>query len=29
MFEPKMKKPAPLDHMIAGMAPQAAPGGGR
>jgi predicted aspartyl protease len=29
MFEPKMKKPAPLDHMIAGMAPQAVPGGGR
>jgi predicted aspartyl protease len=29
MFEPKMKKPAPLDHMIAGIAPQAAPGGGR
>ena len=29
MFEPKTKKPAPLDHMIAGIAPQAAPGGGR
>jgi predicted aspartyl protease len=27
MFEPKMKKPGSLDHMIAGMTPQAAPGG--
>jgi predicted aspartyl protease len=25
MFEPKLKKPMPLDHMIASMAPQAAP----
>jgi hypothetical protein len=29
MFEPKMKKPAPLDHMIAGIAPQGEPAGGR
>ncbi len=29
MFDPKTKKPAPLDHMIAGMTQQAAPGGGR
>jgi predicted aspartyl protease len=29
MFEPKVKKPGPLDHMIAGMTPQAAPGGTR
>jgi predicted aspartyl protease len=29
MFEPKMKKPGPLDHMIAGITPQAAPGGSR
>lgn len=29
MFEPKMKKPASLDHMIADIAPPGAPGGGR
>jgi predicted aspartyl protease len=29
MFEPKTKKPAPLDHMIAKIAPPGAPGGGR
>jgi hypothetical protein len=29
IFEPKMKKPGSLDHMIASMTPQAAPGGGR
>jgi predicted aspartyl protease len=29
IFEPKMKKPSPLDHMIAGMTQQAAPGGSR
>lgn len=29
MFEPKMKKPGPLDHMIASVTPQAAAGGSR